>query len=324
MTVSTERIAASQNVDTAGALPRISVLMPVFNAERYVEAAVRSVLSQTFRDFELLIIDDGSTDASPSILRRLAAIDSRIRLSSRPNAGLVATLNELLAAASGDLIARMDADDLCRPERFERQCAFLDANPACVALGSRSLFIDPEGWPIFEFMDRFSHDEIEAGLFKPEIAMLHPTVMLRRGAVCALGGYRADFPHVEDLDLFLRLGEVGRLANLPDVLLEYRVHLSSVSHQHTVAQSQAALRAVDEARCRRGLDPGFFPATSAPSTAAETRAQLHRKWAWWALGAGNVRTARKHATRAMTAEPWSWQNLRVLACALRGSFKARA
>ena len=169
-----------------------------------------------------------------------------------------------------------------------------------------------------------SHDEIEAGLFKPEIAMLHPTVMLRRSAVCALGGYRADFPHVEDLDLFLRLGEVGRLANLPDVLLEYRMHLSNVSHQHTVAQSQAALRAVDEARCRRGLDPGFFPATSALSTAAETRAQLHRKWAWWALGAGNVRTARKHATRAMMAEPWSWQNLRVLACALRGSFKARA
>lgn len=324
MTVSTGPMAASRKVDTAGALPRISVLMPVFNAERYVEAAVRSVLGQTFRDFELLIIDDGSTDASLSILRRLAAIDSRIRLSSRPNAGIVATLNELLAAASGDLIARMDADDLCRPERFERQCAYLDANPACVALGSRFLFIDSEGWPIFEFMDRFSHDEIEAGLFKPEIAMLHPTVMLRRGAVCALGGYRADFPHVEDLDLFLRLAEVGRLANLPDVLLEYRMHLSNVSHQHTIAQSQAALRAVDEARRRRGLDPGLFSTTPTPSTTSETRAQLHRKWAWWALGAGNVRTARKHATRAMMVEPWSWQNLRVLASALRGSFKARA
>ena len=145
----------------ATALPKVSVLLPVFNAERYVHAAVSSVLVQTCRDFELIVVDDGSTDASLTILQSLAKSDRRIRLLSRANRGLVATLNEMLGLARGELICRMDADDICRPGRIETQVNYLARHPDCVAVGSRSLFIDPEGLPIFEFMDRYTHEEID-------------------------------------------------------------------------------------------------------------------------------------------------------------------
>lgn len=306
------------------AMPRVSVLMPVFNAERYVEAAVRSVLGQTFRDFELLVVDDGSTDSSPAILRRLAALDSRIHLTSRANVGLIATLNELLTQARGELVARMDADDLSHPERFSRQVLFLKEKPAVVAVGSRVVFIDADGLPLMEAVDHFSHGDIDAALLGGRLGIVHPSVMIRAAACKAVGGFQADYTHAEDLDFFLRLGEVGMLANVPEPMLEYRVHDSSVSHRFFVDQSRSADRAIRRALERRGLDSDPTRVQSVAMTVPETRSQLHRKWAWWALGAGNVRTARKHATRAMMAEPWSWQNLRVLACALRGSFKARA
>lgn len=296
--------------------PSISVLLPVYNAVRYVESAVESVLAQSFADFELIVIDDGSTDGSARILQALAARDSRIRLTTRGNRGLVATLNEMLATARGGLICRMDADDLCRPQRFERQKAYLDEHSDCVAVGSRSLFIDPEGLPIFEFMDKYTHERIDEALMAPEIGILHPTLMARRVPMQALGGYRTDYPHVEDLDLFLRLGETGRLANLPEVLLEYRNHLGSVSHRHTVEQSAAGRNAVREACRRRGI--AWDEAIRSDLVATpESPLDLHRKWAWWALGAGNRRTARKHAWRAWWGAPTSRMSWHLLAAVLR-------
>ncbi len=300
-------------------MPQISVLLPVYNAEPFVEAAVRSVLDQTCRDFELLVIDDGSSDGSLEVLRRLEREDSRISLLSRPNAGLVATLNELVAAARGTYLARMDADDLCLPHRFERQLAYLSRNPDCVALGSRCLFIDPDAMPICEFMDEATHDEIERALLAPRLGIVHPSVMLRRDAMLRIGGYRSGFPHVEDLDLFLRLGEIGRLANLQTVLLKYRLHEASVSHTHTVLQSAAGVEVVRAARARRGL--AMPREGELRQTHGESRAQLHRKWSWWALQAGNVRTARKHARLALKSEPSLQPNLRLLACVLRDTVR---
>lgn len=297
-------------------MPQISVLLPVFNAASFVASAVESVLTQTYGDFELIIIDDGSTDSSLEILQRLAARDNRIRLSSRENRGIVLTLSEMLAQAQGDLIARMDADDICRPHRLERQKAYLDAHPECVALGSRSLFIDPEGLPIFEFMEYFSHEDIDRALMMPIIGILHPTLMARRSAIEAVGGYRSGYPHVEDLDLFLRLAEIGRLANLPEVLLHYRNHLSSVSHRNAVAQSAAGHEAVREACRRRGLR---WQAAEHNATVVvpETKTDLHRKWAWLALGAGHKSTAKKHALRALLGQPISKRNWHLAACVWR-------
>ena len=300
-------------------MPKISVLLPVYNAASYVEMAVRSVLAQTLGDFELLIVDDGSTDASLEILRGLAQHDARISLHSRPNAGLVPTLNELVGMAQGRYLARMDADDVCVAHRFERQCAHLDANPLCVAIGSRCLLIDSEGLPITEVLDHETQEQIEISLLDRQLGIVHPSVMLRCDVVRQIGGYRHGFPHAEDLDLFLRLGEVGQLANIQEVLLKYRVHASSVSHANVVAQSDGAAAAVRAARERRRLPPA--PPGSLKVIHPETPAQLHRKWSWWALRAGNLRTARKHAGLAIRHEPAFGPNLRLVACVLRDTLR---
>ena len=268
--------------------PRMSVLMPVFNAERYVEAAVRSVLAQTFRDFELLIIDDGSTDGSLVLLERLAAFDPRIRLKSRSNEGLIATLNELLGDARGELLARMDADDVCRLTRFERQVRFLEVHPKVVAVGSRVLFIDSDGLPLSEGMNCFSHEQIDAELLKPGLGVVHPSVMIRAEACKVIGGFRADYRHAEDLDFFLRLAEVGHLANMAEPQLDYRVHPTSVSHRFFVEQAASAERAVADALKRRGIDRSAVD-RSINRALAETKGQLHRKWTWWAqIGRAHV------------------------------------
>jgi glycosyltransferase involved in cell wall biosynthesis len=302
-------------------VPTISVLMPVFNAAPYVESAVRSVLSQTFRDFELLIIDDGSSDASLSILERLASADARIRLTTRPNKGLVATLNELLAGARAPWLARMDADDLCRPTRFERQLQFLEANPSVVAVGSRVLFIDSEGLPLMEAMDRYTHEQIDAELLRPGLAIVHPSAMISAAACRAIGGFSDQYRHAEDLDFFLRLGEVGALANLDEPLLDYRIHGASVSHRFVDEQAQSARRAIEAALARRGVAGGRAAPSQQPASAFESKGALHRKWTWWALGAGHLHTARKHARLAILAEPFHPQGLLNLVFVLRDSLR---
>jgi glycosyltransferase involved in cell wall biosynthesis len=298
--------------------PRVSVLMPVYNAERYLTAAAESVLGQTFGDFEFLALDDGSTDRSLELLRRCAGRDARMRVISGPNRGLVGALNELLAQARGEYVARMDADDVSRPRRFERQVDFLREHPECVAVGSRALFIDPEGLPLYEDVDHYSHEQIERALLRPMVGILHPSVVMRRAAVERVGGYRSDYLHVEDLDLFLRLAEVGQLANLPEVLLEYRVHAASVSHSHTLEQHLSGLRAVRDTCARRGLQFLRGDELRQPRIKVESESELHRKWAWMALGAKNLVSARKHAWRAMAGAPSNIENWRVLACAVRG------
>lgn len=303
-------------------VPTISVLMPVFNGAPYVEAAVKSVLSQTFRDFELLIVDDGSTDESLPILERLAATDSRIRLTTRPNKGLVSTLNELLAAARGPWLARMDADDLCRPTRFARQLQFLAEHPAVVGVGSRVLFIDSEGLPLMEAMDRYTHEQIDAELLRPGLAIVHPSAMISAGACKAIGGFSDQYRHAEDLDFFLRLGEIGPLANLSEPLLDYRIHGSSVSHLFVIEQSQSARHAIDAALARRGATTPLAKSARHRASAVESKAALHRKWTWWALGAGHLRTARKHARLAILAEPLNPKGLLNLVFVLRDSLRA--
>lgn len=299
---------------SVGRGPPISVLMPVFNAERYVAAATESILSQTFQDFEFIILDDGSTDSSLAILKKYAALDPRIHLVSRANRGLVATLNEMANLARGRFLARMDADDISHTTRFERQFAFLIAHDAVAAVGTKGLYIDPDGDPLTAFLDPLTHEQINASLLVPELGIIHPSAMIRRSALLRIGGYRSEYVHAEDLDLWLRLGEIHQLHNLDQVLISYRVHANSVSTHHFVAQWQSAWRAVDSALIRRGLPPAqerLFPTPDASPF------DTHRRWAWWALAAGNLATARKHAWRLVTTEPSNRANWRLFACIVR-------
>src|SRR6266850_1442026 len=155
-------------------MPKGTVLLPVHNAENYVGQAVESVLRQTFADFELLLLNDGSTDGSLAVLEKIAIRDKRCRIHSWSNVGLAETLNRGLALARGDFIIRMDADDICRPERFERQISFLESNAAYVAVGARALFIDPDGMPLFEAVDCLTHEQIEKALLGHNLAVVHP------------------------------------------------------------------------------------------------------------------------------------------------------
>lgn len=222
-------------------MPEISVLLPVYNAAHFIEKAIISILTQTMKNFEFIIINDGSTDSSGEILQKFAHKDIRIRLVQRPNKGLIATLNEGIALARSPLIARMDADDIALPHRLERQCTYLKSHPETVAVGS-----------YVQFMDRCGHTyrtkylPAGEGLRKAFLwgcPIMHPTVMMRTEAVREAGGYSPEFPSAEDYALWLRLLSLGGIDNIPEVLLSYRVHGSSISHVHAQQQRDSTLRA---------------------------------------------------------------------------------
>ncbi|MFM5906562.1 MAG: glycosyltransferase [Novosphingobium sp.] len=221
--------------------PAVTVALSVRDGATWLGAAIESVLAQTFGDFEFLILDDGSRDASADVVRAFAARDARVQLISRENRGLVASLNELLGRARAPLVARMDADDLCHPERFARQVAFLRANPDHGVVGTGEEFIDSRGVLRSASGDiPCRHEDIVAAFAAGGVPLSHPTVMFRRDLVRAVGGYRAAFRHCEDLDLWLRLAGSTRLANLPEPLLRYRRHGNQVSVRHAYAQSYGA------------------------------------------------------------------------------------
>ena len=241
----------------------VDVLIPAFNAGRTVEASVRSMCNQTVRDIRIIVIDDGSTDDTPEILRRLAQEDRRIEIISTPNRGIVDALNTGLKAVQADLIARFDADDLAYPERLAVQCAYLREHPDCVAVGCNVHFIDESDrqtgkWSYFPF--QVPRDPYFAPALEPYL--LHPFLLVRRKAMEQTGAYRYAF-HSEDADLYWRLGNAGGLINLPDFLGEYRVHSRSVSGSSVLngrVQAVASqLAAVSEQRRLKGEPDIEFP-----------------------------------------------------------------
>ncbi|MEI8234922.1 MAG: glycosyltransferase [Verrucomicrobiota bacterium] len=288
--------------------PTISVVMPVYNAASYLARAVESILTQTFPDFELLAVDDGSTDRSLSILQHYAQLDSRIVLISRPNTGIVGALNDGLAAAHGAYVARMDGDDVASPGRFEQQLAFLEDEPDCVALGTAILFTDPEGRPLKPYRPPTHHDAIEAELAQGNGgALIHPSVLFRREALLACGGYRPQYNFIEDLDLYVRLLRVGRLANLPEILLAYRQHPGSVNHVVGDRSRQVA-EIIAPLRREKGLP--LLPAEALPQYAAlpSGPAACRRQWALDAAEGGNLAAAWANALRAVAYNPFASSN----------------
>ncbi len=298
--------------------PLVSVLLPVYNAEAFIGPAVESILGQTFGDFELIVVNDGSTDGSPAILERLAAADARVRLISRPNTGYVPALNEALAVARGDLIARMDADDVSLPARFERQVAYLADHPACVMVGTHVAIMDGDGAVIGPMAHvQFGHDAIDRALMNRGWALVHPTIMARAWAVRQVGGYRPELCPNEDHDLFLRLAEVGPVENLPEVLLHYRKHAASESTVKQGRSAELVTRIIVDACRRRGV-PVPPAVTATTVVAAPPPVELERAWAWQAVGSGNVATARKYARRTLGRRPLSPDSWRLAFCAARG------
>ncbi len=297
----------------------ISVVMPVFNAEQFVGIAIDSVLRQTYVDFELIVVNDGSTDKSLQVINEHIRNDKRGKVfSTTTNRGVVAASNTGLAEAKGTYIFRMDADDVSHPERFSAQMEYLEAHPECVALGTRVLLADQDLMPMLELPAKLTHDDIDATNLSNVggSALCHGTVGMRRDAALAIGGFREGYDCAEDLDLYLRLAEIGQLAALPRVLYTYRQHLSSIGHARRDQQLQSTKVAIRDARSRRGL--AVASECLDPPNTYDSIADIHRKWAWLSLIGGNARTARKHAWKALAMQPFSAQNPRLVACSIRG------
>lgn len=232
--------------------PAITVLMPVYNAAPFLRESVSSILGQTFRDFELLIIDDGSTDHSVKVLELFN--DQRIRLVRHAeNQRLIATLNEGLLLAKGKYVARMDADDVSLPNRLQLQWDYMERHPDVAVCGMQMEDLDKRQAlsRVYEAPDMIS----AALLFS--CALAHPTVMIRRAVTTAFpSAYDPGFPHAEDYALWAQISVSHRLANLKEVGVRYRLHAGQVSRKYEDIQL-AGIREIHRFQLQRlGLHPG--------------------------------------------------------------------
>lgn len=256
--------------------PTLAVLMPVYNAEPYIAKAIESIRAQTFEDFELILLDDGSTDGSLAECRRQAEQDERITLISRPNTGIVGALNEMIDHARSPLLARMDADDIAFPERFRLQVEFLQQNPAVVCIGGGIELIDSRDRHLLTPPPVRGDAQVQAEALCGRTPISHPAAMMRAEAVESVGGYRRDSYPAEDLDLFLRLGEIGELDNIPDLVLRYRVHSGSISVRLSDKQISKMRLACERAWQRREVTGQFRGTIEAkPSGAYEVETTIH-------------------------------------------------
>ncbi len=206
---------------------KVTVLMPARNAEKYIAEAIRSVLEQTFTDYEILIINDGSTDGTANIVKQFN--DARIRLIKQSGQGIAIALNKGIQEAKGSYIARFDADDICFPERLQKQVKFLDDNPDYVLAGGDAEYIAESGEHLFDFRcTGHSHEEIMNQLYV-YCPFIHSGVMYRKEAVIKAGGYSPDAHNIEDYLLWVQLVKYGRYANLPEQLIKVRFNPGSAT-----------------------------------------------------------------------------------------------
>jgi glycosyltransferase involved in cell wall biosynthesis len=222
--------------------PLISVILPVFNAVDYVSESIESILQQTLGDFELILIDDGSTDDSLRVLENYASRDPRIILVSRPNKGLIASLNEGVQIARGSWIARMDADDISHPERFQSQLDHIMLTGADIC-GSFIELFDDYGWNRKKQYFQHSNELMIETMFGTPIA--HGSVFLKSNILKEFP-YRAEFIQAEDYDLWARCIIAGKqIVNVPKFLYKYRAHRNQVSNVYRTIQQDTASKVQD-------------------------------------------------------------------------------
>lgn len=214
-------------------MPRVSVLLPVFNGERLVRRAVDSVLSQEFDDFELVVTDDGSTDDTARILESIA--DPRLRVIRQRHAGLVASLTVSAHLATSPFLARMDADDESLPGRLGHQVDLLERRPAVVAVGASYEVVDADDNLVWVQGVLTDADDLRDSLFASPISpFAHGSVVMRSSAFHSVGGYRTGTA-AEDFDLWARLSNVGELVAVPDVLYRWRMSPAGLGNSRASA-----------------------------------------------------------------------------------------
>lgn len=213
--------------------PALTVLMSCYNAERWLNEAIDSVLRQTFTDFEFIVIDDGSTDQTLKILKDYAVGDARFVIITKPNTGLSDSLNIGIIKARSEWIARLDQDDICEPTRLEKQIEFVRINPSLVSISTGCTLIDEHGARLAIHRYPAQHSALVRHLRTMRKFPAHSSAMYRTEVVRTVGGYRTKLPHAQDFDLWLRLAGQGNLACLNEPLVRIRQHADQMSHDNS-------------------------------------------------------------------------------------------
>ena len=296
--------------------PRISVVLAVHNGERHLEESIRSVLAQSFDDFELIVVDDGSTDGTADILSTLQRADPRMVVVRQENRGLAASLNRGLALARGGYVARQDADDISLPDRFDRQVAHLEQHPSVAAIGSSADVIDRSGARVGALRAECGPIAVKRGLLTLRSTPVHGSMMMRKDAVLATGAYRVAFPVGQDYDLWLRMSSRFEIDNMADVLYRWRLDPEGVYSTRRATQLKYAGLALAFARERSRHGQDSYAALErcegdVDGFAARYRLgpYLHSLWGELLLrGLGNSACVRQHLRRALLGgwiRPWT-------------------
>lgn len=205
----------------------VTVLMPVYNGSKYIAEAINSVLEQTFTDFELIIVNDGSTDGTVSVVQNFK--DPRIKLISQQNGGVSSALNNGLKISKGKYIARFDADDVCYPTRLQKQYDFITANPEYILVGSDADYMTESGEHIYTYRNVGHTNEEINQTIKMHCSFIHSSVMYPKELVTSIGGYEIKAHTFEDYFLWTKLIKFGKICNLPEPLIKVRFNPSSVT-----------------------------------------------------------------------------------------------
>jgi glycosyltransferase involved in cell wall biosynthesis len=222
--------------------PQISVIVAAYNCEAYIQSCVRSITTQSFKSFELIICEDGSSDRTWKILNDLAQDDPRIRLLQNPeNRGLPSSLNACIEASRGNYIARLDADDVALPDRLEVQYRLMTSDSGLVLTGSNVLHVDPHQKTLGRSEVLLRDGDLRAQSFFQN-PFVHPTAMFRRDVVLREAlRYRPAFETTQDWDLWIRLMQFGRIANIPNILVHQMVHDASISKTKRALQVENSI-----------------------------------------------------------------------------------
>ena len=269
--------------------PIVTILMSVFNGQAFLSEAVESILAQTFRDFEFLVVDDGSTDRTPEILADYASRDERMRVLRHENKGRALSLNIGMNLAIGNYIARMDADDVAMPRRLEEQVDFMERHPEVGILGGAVELMTAAGRVIHTTRPPLEDSEIRSLMLRCN-PICHPAVMMRKDVALISSGYRKVFLDADDYDLWLRMSERSQLACLASPVLRYRIHSDQVSVRNLRHQTlcMLAARAAASLRQRGKPDPLWNVEEITPELldtlgvkAAEIRQDLLDNYDYW-------------------------------------------
>jgi hypothetical protein len=295
--------------------PLISVILPIYNGSAYARQAIESILNQTERNFELLLCDDGSTDGSLEIQQKLAKSDSRIRLFQTQRTKLFGVCNKMLAEARGEFLARMDHDDLSAPQRFEEEIALLRSDAQLAVVGTWLYIIDPQGRRICNYFPPTDDANLQELCLNGHCPINEPSSMMRTELVRKVGGWRTDIGVCGDVDLWLKLGEVGKLGMVPKPLQYYRYHPESQSHKAGAEGRQAVLTKICQEAMQRRNITGRIPRPPVWPPLPCERHQQFLQYGWWAFHHGDRATATLYGWRAVREKPTSLEGWRLLACA---------